>query len=202
MNEIATEEVTSMYLRKGYLIFSLVLLMTSLLAGILFSGPMPRENKSNLSDTFMRIRHTEKYLTFEKKNVNNKITSLFIRPQGKATMEITMLIACSRNITNAAREILNKKITPLVFSVSTLPFVSTEFYPEDFSFIQDGRSWSPNKEEAKHDMFALGENGKFGGTVVDSQVHQGVILLPEWFDLTKQVTIKYGNFMRKTLFSY
>jgi len=165
-----------------------------------FSGPAARVDRENLSDIFLRMWHAEGSITLEKKKTSdNKVTSLFVRSAGKGSIELTMLIAYSRSITATTRKILNEEKTPLIFSVSALPLMSAEFNPENLTFVQNERSWSPQLSESAQDIFPLGKKGNFGGIINETQVHQGVILLPAWFDLTKPIIIKYKNFSKRTL---
>lgn len=186
---------------KSHYIYFIVALIVIFSGSInAFAGAVPRAGKSDLPGTFLKIWRAERTITLEKKSTHdNKITSLFVRPAGRGSIQMTMLIAYSRSIATAARNMLNEAITPLIFSVSALPLTSAVFNPEDLIFIQNERSWSPKMADSNSAMFPLGDKGNFGGVVDETQVHQGVILLPAWFELTKPITIQYQNFSKIAL---
>lgn len=128
----------------------------------------------------------------------NKIRSLFVRPDGKNSLAIIMLVAHNEEVTNTVREILQSNQTPLIFSVSTLPFTEGYFDPTLFQFVQEQKVWRPSAE--LNDVFPLGKNAKFGGELNDGEIHIGVILLPEWFDITRPISLRYGNYSRSVKF--
>ncbi|MDZ7263817.1 MAG: hypothetical protein ONB16_04485 [candidate division KSB1 bacterium] len=125
-----------------------------------------------------------------------QITPLFIRSTDKGDIDLTMLIAYDERIAQIARQIISNSVTPLIFSVSTMPFVSMRFQPEQLIFQQNGKKWSPSNLAGTNDMFPLDDNIPFGGQINDSQLHQGVILLPAWFDINKPIEINYNNFRK------
>ncbi|MDZ7262603.1 MAG: hypothetical protein ONB05_10930 [candidate division KSB1 bacterium] len=168
-----------------------------LLVIALSTSSLLKAGTKNGSDMFLRLwdysaeKNSETY--------DRKITSLFVRSGEKGSVEITMLIAYSKSITNTARDILNEQVTPLIFSVSSLPLESAEFKPEELKFEQNGRIWSP---EENSDMFPLGKNANFGGLINESRIHQGVILLPGWFDVSQPIEISYNGYVKKIYLGY
>jgi hypothetical protein len=128
-----------------------------------------------------------------------QITPLFIRSTDKGDIDLTMLIAYDERIAQTARQIISNSVTPLIFSVSTMPFVSMRFQPEQLIFAQNGKKWSPSSLAGTNDMFPLDDNIPFGGPINDAQLHQGVILLPSWFDINKPIEINYNNFRKLCL---
>ena len=156
--------------------------------------------KNDLVNRFAEIlKFKADYFETQRNNSDTKITSLFVRSSEKNSIDLTMLIAYNRNITSAARSLTNGKVTPLIFSVSTMPFVETNFQPSDFSFEQDGYRWSPQSNDNAFDMFPLGENASFGGNLTENDIQQGVILLPGTFDVNKPIKITYKNFKKVCL---
>lgn len=184
--------------------FSLVLLLSMLL--LVFSAallPALAKGKMGLPETFVRLWNSESDAPKpEHKHYDKKITSLFMKADQEMNVKFTMLIAHSKSITHAIRNILDKDITPIICSVSSLPLESTEFNPTVLQFEQDGRIWSPTAEESAVDMFALGKDGHFGGTLHDSEIHQGVIFLPGWFNVHKPINIIYKGYSKRTYLSY
>jgi hypothetical protein len=126
-------------------------------------------------------------------STKNQINSLFVRPFGKGTTAMIMLIAHDKEVTEVVQEILQSKQTPLIFSVSTLPFTEADFDPSLLQFEQDQRMWQMQSEDNNDVtvMIPLGRDAKFGGALKDGEIHQGVVLLPDWFDLRKPITIRY-----------
>ncbi|MFQ5864261.1 MAG: hypothetical protein ACE5IW_03430 [bacterium] len=120
----------------------------------------------------------------------NQINSLFVRQVGNGPMAMIMLIAHDKEVTQIVQEILQSKQTPLIFSVSALPFTEANFDPSLFRFEQNHRVWPARSEPIDKVMFAL-SGAKFGGALKDGEIHQGVVLLPEWFDLRQPITIRY-----------
>ncbi|MBD3288403.1 hypothetical protein GF337_06325 [candidate division KSB1 bacterium] len=153
--------------------------------------------KNDLVNRFAEIlKFKADYLENQRSNSDTKITSLFVRSAEKNSIDLTMLIAYNRSITSAARSLTNDRVTPLILSVSTMPFVETNFQPSDFTFEQDGYRWSPGNNEKAFDMFPLGEDASFGGAITENDVQQGVILLPGSFDVNKPIKISYKNFKK------
>lgn len=133
---------------------------------------------------------------FERVPSETQITPLFIRSSQKGHIDLTMLIAHDKRITEIAKEIINKTITPLIFSVSSMPFVNDNFEPDRLVFEQNGKKWSPSNHPDSIDMFPIEEDVPFGGPISDTQIHQGVIMLPGWFDIDKPIEINYKNFRK------
>ncbi|MFQ5706296.1 MAG: hypothetical protein ACE5HO_02545 [bacterium] len=151
-------------------------------------------NSKGLSDFFAEFLTSQRADTdaVESKQIN----SLFVRPQKKESVAMLMLVAYDQEIVNSVREITQTKQTALIFSVSTLPYAEVHFEPSFLIFRQEGRSWHAGTKSSHGDVFPLGKNAKFGGLINDSDIHQGVILLPEWFDLSLPLTIQYLDYTR------
>ncbi len=124
----------------------------------------------------------------------DKITSFFVRDNDSNRIQLSMLVAYQAELAKAVREIVGQKVTPLVFSVSTLPSRMVSFDPAQLRFEQNGRQWTPATGPHSADVMPLEENGVFGGNVADGDVHQGVVLLPAWFDPHRPITLQYGDF--------
>jgi hypothetical protein len=125
---------------------------------------------------------------------HNKITSFFVRANDSKQIQLSILVAYKPELTQALRQLFGEKVTPLLFSVSTLPNRTAAFDPTRFCFEQRGRVWQPNHLKNALDILPVEEGGRFGGTITDSQVHQGIILLPEWFDPQSPITLRYDDF--------
>lgn len=123
-----------------------------------------------------------------------QITSFFIRANDSKRIQLSMLITHQKEFTQAVRQLLQEKVTPLLFSVSTLPNRTVNFDPALLRFEQRGRIWQPNALKNSTDVWPLEEGGNFGGIIDESQIHQGVILLPNWFDPDAPITVRYGDF--------
>ncbi|NIR47384.1 hypothetical protein GWO43_02775 [candidate division KSB1 bacterium] len=137
---------------------------------------------------------------FDTKIRKSQIKSLFIRPEGRESKVLLMLVAYDEGVTNVAQEFLQSNQTPLIFSISTLPFSEVDFEPTSFRFEQNGQIWQPQLDTASLDLFPLGKETKFGGVLNDGQIHQGIIMLPESFDLDHPITVKYGNDQKRLRF--
>lgn len=157
--------------------------------------------KNDLANRFaemLKFRATR----LEDRNANSdtKIKPLFVRSAEANEIDLTMLIVYDKNISKAVQKITSNHVTPLIFSVSTMPFVETRFDPVLFTFEQERFKWSPKEGENASDVFPLGENSVFGGDIDDNHVQQGVILLPGYFDLNKPIKITYKQFKKVFLF--
>jgi hypothetical protein len=124
----------------------------------------------------------------------NKITSLFVRANDSKRIQLSILVTYKDEFTQAVRKLTGEQVTPLLFSVSTLPNRTANFNPALLCFEQRGRSWQPNPARNAIDIWPWEEGEVFGGMLTDAQIHQGVILLPEWFDPQAPITLRYGNF--------
>lgn len=124
----------------------------------------------------------------------DKITSLFIRTNDSKRIQLSMLVVYKEDLTQTVRAMSGQKVTPLVFSVSTLPNRTANFDPTLLRFEQHGRVWQPQAAGNSIDFLPMEEGGKFGGTITENQVQQGVILLPAFFDPQAPLTLRYGNF--------
>jgi len=155
--------------------------------------------KGGLSDEISGMWQSEQQLP--PKN-SQKITSFFIKSAENQPVKLTMLIAFSEKITETVRQIVKHDVTPLICSVSSLPLESTEFRPDMLQFQQGQHVWSPVMNETSWDVFPLGRNAAFGGIIEDSQIHQGVILLPAWFDVNKPINVTYQGASKRMLLTY
>lgn len=129
-----------------------------------------------------------------KKLATEQITSFFIRANDSKRIQLSVLVTHKKEFTDAVRKLVQENVTPLLFSVSTLPNRTANFEPALLRFEQRGRVWQPNGLKNSIDIWPAEEGGRFGGAVSESQVHQGVILLPESFDPTAPITVRYGDF--------
>jgi len=129
-----------------------------------------------------------------KKIEADKITSIFVQANDSKRIQFSILVACRREFTQAVRELFGENVTPLLFSVSTLPLRNVVFDPARLRFEQRGRIWQPDSSRRALDVWPLEEGDRFGGPITDGQVQQGVILLPEWFDPQAPITVRYGDF--------
>jgi hypothetical protein len=104
------------------------------------------------------------------------------------------LIVHKQEFTQAVRALFRDNVTPLFLSVSTLPNRKAVFDPTLLRFEQCGRLWRPEMTGSVPEVLSLEAGEPFGGTLTDGQIHQGVILLPEWFDPQTPITVRYGDF--------
>jgi len=174
-------------------------MMWTCLSFVFFSSAFAAP-KNELTMRFLKVLNVNTSSSIYKKMPGKtQVTPLFIRSNSDGKLDLTMLIAYDKRIVNVAKQIINKPVTPLVFSVSTMPFVEMNFHPEWLVFEQNGKRWSPSKNPDNIDMFPLDEGTPFGGQITETQLHQGIILLPGWFDITKQIKINYKNFRKMCL---
>ncbi len=129
-----------------------------------------------------------------KKIETDKITSFFVRANDSKRIQLSMLVAYKVELADAIQQLFGQKVTPLVFSVSTLPNRKFEFDPAKLRFEQGGRSWQPDLSKEVVEVLPLDENAKFGGMVTDREVHQGIVLLPAWMNPKEPITLRYGDF--------
>jgi hypothetical protein len=169
------------------LAFALTICVTSVLA------------KGGLSDEISQMWKSEHRMP---EKYNQKITSFFIKSAENQPVKLTMLIAFSEKITQTVRQIVKTDVTPLICSVASLPLESTEFRPEMLEFQQGRYVWSPQMSDTSWDAFPLGRAAAFGGIIEDSQIHQGVILLPAWFDIHKPINVTYQGASKRMLLTY
>lgn len=123
-----------------------------------------------------------------------KITSFFVRINDSKRIELSMLVVYEEDFAESVRAMIGQKITPLVFSVSTLSNRTVDFDPTLLRFEQHGHAWQPQAAGNTIDFLPMEEGGKFGGAITGKQVQQGVILLPAVFDPQTPITLRYGNF--------
>jgi hypothetical protein len=128
------------------------------------------------------------------KNAAEQITSFFIRANDSKRIQLSMLVTHKKEFTQAVRKLLQENVTPLLFSVSTLPNRTANFEPALLRFEQRGRIWQPNGLKNSIEVWPLEAGSRFGGAINESQVQQGVILLPDWFDAAAPITVRYGDF--------
>jgi hypothetical protein len=124
----------------------------------------------------------------------DKITSFFVPADAGRMIQLSMLVTYTAEFTRVVRELLGEEVTPLLFSVSTLPSRTVTFDPTRLHFEQYGRVWHPRLASDPIEFLALNESSRFGGDLSDGEVHQGVILLPAWFDPQAPITLRYGDF--------
>lgn len=155
--------------------------------------------KGRLSDEIAEMWNTEQQIS---KKYDQKINSFFIKSAENRPVKFTMLIAFSERLARSVQKIVNNNVTPLICSVASLPLESTEFQPEQLQFQQGRYVWSPKMDATSWDAFPLGKNMAFGGIIEDSQVHQGVILLPAWFDVNKPINVIYQGSSKRMLLTY
>lgn len=155
-----------------------------------------KKEAGNLPKSFSQKNYSSKNapLSPARKLEANKITSLFVRANDSRRIQFSILITYKDEFTQAVRKLIGEEVTPLLFSVSTLPTRTAHFEPALLRFEQRGRSWQPSPERNAIDIWPWEEGGPFGGTLTDAQVHQGVILLPAWFDPQTPITLRYGDF--------
>ncbi|MFQ5640306.1 MAG: hypothetical protein ACE5IR_20185 [bacterium] len=136
----------------------------------------------------------EEYLSADKDglktSIASSINSLFIKHDGSGPTAMIILVAYSDELTRPVQELTKSSQTPLVLSISTLPFKEVHFDPMEIVFEQDDRVWHPNPE-LENDVFPLGSGSQFGGLITHSEIQQGVVLLPETFDVERPITIRY-----------
>ena len=123
----------------------------------------------------------------------DKISSFIVRAEDDHKILLSMLVTIQADLTQTVRALLNENVTPVVFSVSTPPGQTAEFDPGQFQFEQKSRSWRPTSMNGCMDIWALENNCRFGGKILEGEVHQGIILLPEWLDPGKPMILRYGK---------
>jgi hypothetical protein len=129
-----------------------------------------------------------------KKIEADKVTSFFVRANDSKRIQLSMLVAYKPDFAEAVQAMVGQKVTPLVFSVSTLPNRQVEFDPAKLRFEQRGRVWQPNVSQDAYEVLPLDENAKFGGLITDREVHQGIVLLPAWMNPKEPITLRYDDF--------
>lgn len=154
-------------------------------------------NPEKLSEKLSRTLHARDRVKLPAKNA---IHSLFVRPHGRGSRALLMLVAYDEHVHDAVRRIAQSEHTPLIFSVSTLPETTVLFEPRALIFEQEGRAWQPTDDEFAATVIPLGVEARFGGELIDSEIHQGVILLPAWFDIERPLTVRYNGYSRTVSF--
>jgi hypothetical protein len=172
--------------------------------GIAFSNATVASAKINndLANRFSEIlQFTKDFARPNTLQSTTKITSMFIRSSENREIDLTVLVTYDAHITDMIQRSLNERVIPLIFSVSTMPFVETAFEPNAFIFEQGTKRWSPSEKNPENFVFPLGADEQFGGTLSEQDVHQGVIMLPSGFDVNKPVKITYKNFKKVCRFN-
>jgi len=129
-----------------------------------------------------------------KRMETDKITSFFVRANDSKRIQLSMLVVYKAELAAAVQKMYGRKVTPLVFSVSTFPNRNVAFDPAKLRFEQRGRIWHPENNEAAVEVLPLDDNAQFGGLVSDDEVHQGIVLLPAWMNPKEPITLRYGDF--------
>jgi len=68
------------------------------------------------------------------------------------------------------------------------------FDPALLFFEQNGHVWQPQVSGSGLDVLPLEDGAAFGGTLVNGELHQGVILLPDWFNASEPIMLRYEDF--------
>ncbi len=158
------------------------------------------KSANELADRFARMLKFKK--TIHRSRVDTfstKTISLFIRSGQSSEIDITILITHDDHITEMVRRTLNERVTPLILSVSTMPFVETVFDPYAFVFEQEDKKWSPVRSTDALHVFPLGESDVFGGKLSEQDVQRGVIILPPGFEISKKIRVIYKNYKKMCL---
>lgn len=182
-------------MKTKYTTLVIVLAIIMLAASVVVSAP-----RNELTMRFIKVLNMNtKSNDLSKLPGDTQITPLFIRSTQKGEIDLTMLIAYDERITTIAKQIMNTAITPLILSVSTMPFMNINFQPELLTFEQNGKKWTPVANSDNGNLFPLDENIPFGGNITETQPHQGVIMLPGWFDVNKPIEVNYKSFRKVCL---
>ncbi len=148
-----------------------------------------------LEDVFSSAGFGSKFTT----SSSSKVNSLFVRNSDSGPSAMIILVAYDDIVTETVQKIMQTEKIPLIFSVSTLPYKEVELEPTFIQFEQDEKRWHP-ESEYNNEFFVLFQNSKFGGVITEGEVHQGIVMLPELFDITQPITIKYLS--TKRVFSF
>ena len=154
------------------------------------SGDQPQQ----AADRQTNFSQTKNDVAASQQLVQEKITSFFVRASDSKRIMLSMLVAHKDELTKAVRQLIGEKVTPLVFSVSTLPNRTAVFDVDQLRFEQNGKSWNPKLNDNHTDTLPLAEDGKFGGQLSDGEIQQGIVLLPSWFSPEEPITVHYGDF--------
>ncbi len=119
--------------------------------------------------------------------IASPINSLFVKSDGSTSTTLIILVAYDSSLAHKTEAGFAGQ-TPLILSVSTLPFKEARFDPTLVEFEQDGHTWRP---VADGESFPIVKTAPFGGRIRDGQIHQGVVMLPGEFDLSRPLTIRY-----------
>lgn len=138
--------------------------------------------------------------TEAKKNVRlgkflekDSIVTYIVRDQEKDEINLTMLIAHNSALDARIQKLSGQKLLPIVFSVSTVPHHSYYFNPLALVFEQGGKKWRLDSLTVGSQIIQLEADGKFGGMVHPGEIHQAVILLPEWFRIDEPIYVQYDE---------
>jgi hypothetical protein len=156
---------------------------------------IPRNEAASPKRDNLLVRPADRVPVVNLKKIEaDKITSFFVRANDSKRIQLSMLVAYKPEFAEAVQQMVGQKVTPLVFSVSTMPNRQVEFDPAKLRFEQRGRTWQPDASQDVLDVLPLDTNAKFGGLVTDREVHQGVVLLPAWMNPKEPITLHYGDF--------
>lgn len=123
-------------------------------------------------------------------HVSAQINSMFIRSHKGGSPAMIILVAYDDEIVETVQRELQTPKIALLLSASTLPSYEVNLDPSFIQFEQDHRTWHPHSK-SNNDYFALFSRTKFGGIIHEGEIHQGIVMLPEWFDLHRPITIHY-----------
>ncbi len=124
------------------------------------------------------------------------VTAYIVRDDSSSDISLTMLIAHKTSFTSRVCAVLGKEIVPLVFSVSTLPHKVAWFDPARLRFEQQGKVWQPDSTKLDDAMIFIGDDKRFGGMIASGEIHQAVLLLPDWFDVAAPIFVSYHRAAR------
>lgn len=121
----------------------------------------------------------------------DSIITYIVRDREKSEINLTMLIAHNSALESRIDKLTGQGLLPIVFSVSTVPHRSYVFDPTALIFEQHGKEWHLDTLTVEAHTIQLEATGKFGGLVKPGEIHQAVVLLPEWFNIEKPIKVHY-----------
>lgn len=181
---------------KRGILFILIFLVSTLFSVTFILGSTSKSH--NFAFSLEKILESKISINAMKTGETSEIQSLFLKPDGGESNVLLMLIAYNKEFTHEVQRILQCSKQPIIFSVSTLPFNESYFDPSLLIFEQNEYRWHPDPSNNGNDIIPIGKNAEFRGPLQDGTILQGVILLPETFNLDQPVTILYKNF-KKTI---
>ncbi|MCG8603780.1 hypothetical protein MJD09_02125 [bacterium] len=175
-----------------------ILVLTLLTLGLPYRGnygevPNSGQNSPSLEEVVFSIGNYGRYLS------NSKVHSLFVRDNSQEPA-LMILVAYNSAMTKTVRQALGTQRTPLLFSISSLSSKEHDLNASLFQFRQNHRNWFPGAELAKVWLSESEGNRWFPGSILGGYIQQGIILLPEWFNLHQPVTIVYTQNTRTVRF--